>query len=208
VPVVAEGVRGLGPGRRAALVVSECQRGVLDPALAVFPGLAEEAGRRGILARIAALAAAARAAGHPVVHVHVAHRPDFAGLAVTHPLAARIVREGRMVAGTPEVEAMPAAAPAPADHVSSRHSGMGMWYGTDLDAHLRNRRVETVVLCGVSTNVALFAGALGAVDRGYGAVLVEDASAGATAAAHEWMVANTLGLLATLASTDAVLAAL
>ncbi len=197
-------VRGLDRGQRAALVISECQRGVLDPELAVFPGLAEECARRGALGRIADLAEAFRSAGLPVVHVHVAHRPGFAGLAVTNPIAARNVREHRMVEGDPQVEAMPEVAPQPGDLVSMRHSGLGMWYGTDLDSTLRNQRVETVVLTGVSTNIALFGGSLGAVDRGYQAVIPEDASAGASPESHAWMIGNTLPLLATITTTAAV----
>jgi nicotinamidase-related amidase len=201
-------IRGLGPDRRAALVIVECQRGVLDPDLAIFAGLAEQCAERGVLGRIAQLAAAFRASGQPVVHAHVAHRPDFGGAAITNPITARTRREGRMVAGTPEVEPMPEVAPRSGDYVSTRHSGLGLWYGTDVDATLRNLRVDTVVLAGVSTNLALFAGAVGAVDRGYQAVVVEDASAGATAEAHDWMVTNTLPLLATLATTDEVTGAL
>jgi nicotinamidase-related amidase len=190
------------------LLIVECQRGVLDPGLSIFPGLAGQCAERGILDRIATLAAAFRRADGPVVHAHVAHRPDFLGAAVTNPLTARTRREGRMVAGTAEVEPMPEVAPAPGDFVSSRHSGLGLWYGTDVDSTLRNLRVDTVVLAGVSTNIALFAGALGAVDRGYQAVIVTDASAGATAEAHDWMVTNTLPLIAALATTDEVIAAL
>ena len=72
---------------------------------------------------------------------------------------------------------MEGAVPEPSDYISPRQSGLGMWYGTNLDATLRNFRVETIVLSGVSTNIALFAGALGAVERGYKAVLAEDATA-------------------------------
>jgi nicotinamidase-related amidase len=197
-------IRGLGPEQRAALLIVECQRGVLDPELAIFAGLADQAAGRGILPRIAALAAGFRTAGLPVVHAHVAHRADFGGAAVTNPITARTARERRMVAGTPEVEPMPEVVPAPGDFVSTRHSGLGLWYGTDVDSTLRNLRVGTVVLTGVSTNLALFAG----VDRGYQAVIVEDASAGATADAHDWMVTNTLPLLAALAPAEAVAAAI
>src|SRR4051812_27472013 len=200
-------VRGLGPDRRAALVIVECQRGVLDPGLAIFAGLADQCAERAILPRIAALAAAFRSVGLPVMHAHVAHRPGFAGAAVTNPVTARSAREGRMVAGSPEVEPMPEVAPAPGDLVSARSSGLGLWYGTEVDSTLRNLRVETVVLAGVSTNLALFAAALGAVDRGYQAVIAEDAAAGATAEAHAWMVANTLPLVATVAAAAEVAAA-
>ena len=40
----------------AALVISECQRGVLDADVAVFPGIAQHAAERGVVDNIAALA--------------------------------------------------------------------------------------------------------------------------------------------------------
>jgi len=48
----------MGPGgpRAAALVISECQLGILDPAASVTPALAAQAAERGIVARIAGLA--------------------------------------------------------------------------------------------------------------------------------------------------------
>ena len=83
-----------------------------------------------------------------------------------------------------------------------------MWYGTNLDATLRSLRVETIVLSGVSTNIAMFGGALGAVDRGYKAVLAEDATAGAAADLHDWMITNTLPILATISTVDEIIAEL
>src|SRR5436190_4180096 len=164
-------VRGLDGGERPALVICECQRGVLEPSVAIFPGLAQQARERGMLDQIARLAAAFRTHDLPVVHAHVAHRPDFGGVVVNSMVTARSRKAESMRAGTPDVEPMEGAVPEPSDYVSLRRSGLGMWYGTDLDATLRNLGVATVVLSGVSTNLALFAGAIGAVDRGYRAVL-------------------------------------
>jgi len=198
-------VRGLDSGERPALVISECQRGVLDPAVAIFPGLAQQAQERGMLANIARLAAAFRTHDFPVVHVHVAHRPDFGGVVVNSMVTARSRKAESMRAGTPDVEPMEGLVPEPSDYVSARRSGLGMWYGTDLDATLRNLGVATVVLSGVSTNLALFAGAIGAVDRGYRAVLAEDASAGAAPELHEWMITNALPLVTTITSVDDII---
>jgi nicotinamidase-related amidase len=201
-------VRGLDDGQRAGLVISECQRGVLDASIAIFPGLAEQAADRGMLGNIDRLATAFRAAGHPVVHVHVAHRPDFGGVVPNSLVAVRARKANSMVAGTPAVEPMDGAVPTPGDYVSLRRAGIGMWYGTDLDATLRNLGVTTVVLCGVSTNLALFAGSMGAIDRGYSVVLPEDATAGAAPELHDWMVTNSLPLIATISNTDEVIAAI
>ena len=201
-------VRGLDAGQRPALVISECQRGVLDSSIAIFPGLAEQAAERGMLANIDRLARTFRDAALPVVHVHVAHRPDFGGVVPNSLVAVRARKAESMVAGTPAVEPMEGAVPAAGDYVSLRRAGIGMWYGTDLDATLRNLDVSTVVLCGVSTNIALFAGAMGAIDRGYFVVLPEDATAGAAPDLHEWMITNSLPLIATISSTDAVVDAI
>jgi len=201
-------VRGLDQGEHAALVVCECQRGVLDRSMAIFPGLAEQAEARGMLGNIDRLARAFRTAGLPVVHVHVAHRPDFGGVVANSMITARSLKLGSMRAGTAEVEPMEGAVPEPSDYVSLRQSGLGMWYGTNLDVTLRSLRIETIVLSGVSTNLALFAGAIGAVDRGYKAVLPEDATAGASPDLHDWMIANALPLLATISSVDEVVAGL
>jgi nicotinamidase-related amidase len=199
-------VRGLDGGQKPALVISECQRGVLDASIAIFPGLAQEAEARRTIANIARLASAFRATDFPVVHVHVAHRPDFGGVVPNSMVAARSFKARSMRAGTTDVEPMDGVVPEPSDYVSLRHSGLGMWYGTDLDATLRNLDVETIVFTGVSTNLALFAGAVGAVDRGYRAVLAEDASAGAAPDLHEWMVTNALPLVTTVSSVDEIIA--
>jgi nicotinamidase-related amidase len=201
-------VRGLDAGQRAALVISECQRGVLDPSIAIFPGLADQAAARDIVGKIERLAAAFRAAGFPVVHVHAAHREDFGGVVPNSLISARSKKMHTMVEGTPAVEPVEGAIPEPSDYVSGRIAGIGMWYGTSLDSTLRNNGVSTVVLCGVSTNLALFAGSVGAVDRGYSVVLPEDATAGATPEQHEWMVTNTLPLLAAMSTADEVIAAI
>jgi nicotinamidase-related amidase len=201
-------IRGLEPGRKPALVISECQRGILDADHTGLPQLVEQAERRGILPRIAALAERFRSLELPVVHVHIAHHPGMAGCVVTSPLMAMSARGGGMVEGTVAAEAMPEVEPQPGDLVSARRSGLAMWYGTDLDVMLRAERVDTLVMTGVSTNLALFGGSLGAVDRGYQVVIPEDCTAGGTAQTHDFQITNALPLLAAMTTSDAVVAAL
>ena len=93
----------MGPGgpQSAALVISECQMGILDPAASATPALAAQAAERGIVARIAELARAFRAAGLPVVHCHIAHRPDLAGVKPNSLLGALAIKNRTLIAGTP-----------------------------------------------------------------------------------------------------------
>jgi nicotinamidase-related amidase len=158
-----------------------------------------------MLANIARLASAFRVAGLPVAHALVAHRADLGGIVPNSLITARSLKAGGMRVGSAEAEPMEGVVPEPSDYISSRQSGLGMWYGTNLDSTLRNLRVETIVFSGVSTNIALFAGALGAVERGYMAVLAEDATAGAAAESHNWMITNALPLLATISSVDEII---
>src|ERR1700739_957226 len=147
----------MGPGgpQSAALVISECQRGILDLTASVTPALAAQAAERGIVARIAGLAEAFRAAGLPVVHCHIAHRPDLAGIKANSLLRSLAIKNRTLIAGTPDTLPPPELAPHPGDHVSRRATGLTAFYGTDLDASLRLRAGETIVLTGVSTDVAL-----------------------------------------------------
>lgn len=194
--------------QRAALVISECQRGIVDPESSMLPGLAEQVAARGVIQRIAALAQAFRDAGRPVVYCTIAHRPDGRGLVANSLVGAVAIKHRRMVAGTPDVELPAALAPQPGDFVSTRAAGVTAWYGTDLDALVRIERIEVLVLTGVSTDLAIPGLAMGAVDRGYYAVLAEDCTAGTTADSHAAMVGGTLSALCRVVPSESLLALL
>ena len=200
----------MGPGgpRSAALVISECQRGILDPAASVTPALAAQAAERGIVARIAELASAFRAAGLPVVHCHIAHRPDLAGVSPNSLLGALTIKNRTLIAGTPDTLPPAELAPHHDDHVSTRATGITAFYGTDLDATLRLRSVETIVLTGVSTDVAIPGLALEAVNRGYYVRIPADCVAGTSARSTEFMLNGLLPVIARITDAAAVLASL
>jgi nicotinamidase-related amidase len=200
----------MGPdgARSAALVISECQRGILDLAASPMPGLAAQAAERGIAGRIAGLASAFRAAGLPVVHCHIAHRPDLAGVRPNSLLGALAIKNRTLIAGSPEALPLPELEPHPGDHVSSRTTGITAFYGTDLDAVLRLRSVETIVLTGVSTDVAIPGLALEAVNRGYYVRIPADCVAGTSARSYEFMMSGLLPVIARVTDAAAVLASL
>lgn len=197
-------LRGLGPTDRPALLISECQRGVVEPGLSPFVTLAEQVEARGIVGKIGALAAAFRAAGLPVFHLHVAHRADCADVPLTNVILARSVKQGRMRIGTPDVESVPALEVMPGDVLHARGFSLVSFHGTDLDQQLRNRGVTTLVLCGVSSNVAVSGTALCGSDLGYQVLVPEDCIAGATAESHAFMVQQSLPLYSTLTTGAAV----
>ncbi len=69
--------------------------------------------------------------------------------------------------------------------------------GTDLDPLLRNLGIRTIVVVGVSVNVAVTNLVMDAVNAGYRVVLPVDAVAGTPPSYADAVVANTLRLLAT-----------
>ena len=92
----------------------------------------------------------------------------------------------------------------PTDLLSDRMHGMAPFTGTDLDALLRGFGVETVVLSGISTNIALPGAATEAVALGYNVVLAEDCTAGGTPESHEAQLRLHLPLLATISDSRAI----
>ena len=188
---------------RTAIVTQECQGAVIGPH-AGLAALAEEA-RRVALPNIVRLLPAARAAGVHVVHCLVQRRPD--GLGSNHN--AKIFAVGRgevhIVPGTPGAALLPELGPEPTDLVLSRWHGVGPMGGTDLDAVLRNLDVSTVVVVGVSLNIAIPNLVMDAVNAAYRVIVPHDAVAGIPADYGAAMIANTLSLLATITSTDDLL---
>ncbi|WP_435240824.1 cysteine hydrolase [Streptomyces cucumeris] len=196
-----------GPLRPAhcALLTVECQRGVVGPDSAL-PELAAAARESGALGRVARLVSAAHDTGVPVLHAVAARRADGRGASRN----ARLFRAAerlpvQQLAGS---EAVRIAEPIPVadqDFVVRRLHGLSPIAGTEVDALLRNLGCRTLVICGVSANVAIPNAVFDAVNLGYTAVVPEDAIAGVPASYTPAMVRNTLSLVAAVTTTDEVI---
>jgi len=102
----------------------------------------------------------------------------------TSPLFGGAHESGALAIGTPGTAFHPDIRADCADLVVIKPR-VSAFYGTDLEAALRVRRVERVVLGGVSTAWAVQAAARDAHDRDYQVVVVEDLCSAATEAEHE-----------------------
>lgn len=186
-----------------AIVTQELQGAVVGPN-AGLAALATEA-RREALPNIARLLPAARIAGVRVVHCLVQRRPD--GLGSNHN--AKLFALGRsdvnVAPGSPGASLLPEFGPAPTDLVLQRWHGLGPMGGTDLDAVLRNLGVTAIVAVGVSLNVAIPNLVMDAVNAAYRVVLPRDAVAGIPTDYGNAVIDNTLSLLATVTTTDALI---
>jgi nicotinamidase-related amidase len=84
----------------------------------------------------------------------------------------------------------------------------GAFYGTDLDLQLRRRKIETIVLCGISTNIGVESTARFAYEYGYQQIFVEDAMSSRSAEEHNFTIKITFPRLGRIRSTEDVLASL
>lgn len=198
-PTLAELVAPPG----VAVVTSECQQGVLgDPA--IFPELAAAA-RPDMVANVVRLVGAARQAGVAVVHALAVRRADGRGASANARLFAVAARAPvALEPGSDAAALLPELAGDPRDLVSTRGHGLGPMGGTDLDAMLRHLGVHTLVVTGVSVNVAVTNLVMDAVNLGYRVVLPRDAVAGVPRAYADAVVDHTLALLATVTTTAEV----
>ncbi|XUL86731.1 cysteine hydrolase [Streptomyces galilaeus] len=191
-----------------ALLTVECQQGVVGPDSAL-PELALAARSSGALANVARLVAAAHESGVQVIHALAERRPD--GRGANHN--ARLFRAAerlpvQQLVGTAAVRVAPPIEVAEEDFVVRRLHGLSPIQGTEVDALLRNLGCRTLIVTGVSANVAIPNAVFDAVNRGYTVVVPKDAIAGVPSEYTPAMIRNTLALVATVATTDEVLGCL
>lgn len=204
-------MRALEAGRKAALVTVECQNSQTNPVSggpANHAALAEASRQREIIAHIAALAAACRELGLPVIHNRVVHRPDWLGTGVNSRLLGANRKHHKLIVGTPDVELNPGLGIAETDFVIDRLTGLTPFHGTSLDQTLRNCRIDTIIVCGVSTNLGIPGAVIEAVNHGYWVVVAEDCTAGTSPEAHQYMMTSLIPILADIAPSTEIAAEL
>ncbi|WP_326592449.1 cysteine hydrolase [Streptomyces sp. NBC_01294] len=194
----------LDPATTALLTV-ECQNGVVGEESAL-PELAKEARDSGMLGRVAALVDAARGAGVQVLHAVAERRPDGLGANSN----ARLFRAAgrlpvRQLTGSRAVEVAAPIVVAERDMVVRRLHGLSPMAGTDLDALLRNLGIRTLVVTGVSSNIAIPNTVFDAVNLGYQVVVPADAIAGVPASCTAEVIRNSLALVAAITTAEDLL---
>ena len=199
-------LRDLVDPSHTALVLQEVQNGVVGPASAL-PALAQAAADVGLVDNCARLAAAARANGVPVFHCTAETRDDMKGANRNARLFAGVKKSPVRLSPGSDAVAVPAEIGVdPGDVLLPRFHGLGPMTGTQLDPMLRNLGVTTIVGVGVSLNIGMTNLAFDAVNRGYQIVLPRDAVAGVPADYAHAVLDHTLHLVATLTTTDDVVA--
>ena len=115
-----------------------------------------------------------------------------------------------LIRGEAGHDIVPALAPLPGEPVLDK-PGKGAFFQTDLDLMLRNRNVETLLVCGVTTEVCVHTTVREANDRGYRCVVLSDGCASYFPEFHEMglkMIRAQGGIFGWVSDSAAVLKAM
>ncbi len=183
---------------RSALVLVDIQNGTLAMPLAPYD-------KAGLVAASARLGTAFADSGALIATVNIAFSTDGAdrlSQPVDQPL---MVPEGGFPEGwaelAPEIAALPAA-------VSVTKRQWSAFHGTELDLQLRRRRIDTVVIAGIATNLGVESTARDAWQLGYAVIVAEDACTSIGDDMHEFAVTVTLPRVSRVRKVTDIAAAL
>lgn len=191
---------------RTALVNVHWQQDIVTAHGAFAPFFAESVQRHGVIDRTRTLVDAAREAGVPVIWARAAFQPGYPELVMNTGLSHAIKELNALAEGSPGAQIIDELTPLDSEPVVS-HPGTSAFPVTPLDPILRRLGIDTVLFTGVATNVTVEGTARDAVNLGYRAVIVSDACAAATDAAHDATL-ETFSLLGQTATVDEIQAAL
>jgi nicotinamidase-related amidase len=197
-------LRELMQPKHAALLIQEMQNGVVGPD-SELPALAEAGAEIGLIEHVARVAAAARKASVPVIHCTADSLPGGFGSNRNARLFAAARRAGtESIPQSEFARPVPELGPEPSDLVLPRYHGLSPLSGTHLDQLLRNAGVTTLVVVGVSLNIAIPNLVFDAVNLSYQVVLVSDAAVAIPVEYGEEIIRNSLSLVATIATSDEI----
>lgn len=192
-----------------ALLLSEVQRSVIGDQ-AKLGALAEAAREAGVIPNSARLATTARQYGAAVIHCLASTNPKRFG---ANKNARLFLGAAKRAAASDAPEYDPAGdTPCPevwqdGDVIALREHGLSPMADSQLDLRLRNAGISTVIIAGVSLNVAILNLAMNAVNSGYQVIVASDAVAGFPTEYAAPVMANTLSAITTLASTEDIISA-
>jgi biuret amidohydrolase len=169
---------------RGALIIIDMQRDFLEPG-GFGAALGNDVSRlKAAVAPCRAVLAAARAAGMLIIHTREGHLPD---LSDAPPLKVargdpkmRIGAPGPMgrilIRGEPGHDIIPELYPAIGEMIIDK-PGKGAFYRTEFEIELKRRGIETLFVCGVTTEVCVNTTVREANDRGFRCIVLGDCCA-------------------------------
>jgi gluconolactonase len=172
---------------RTALIIQDLQNDIImEGGAFADSGAPGHAASQNVVENVKGVAAAARAAGVPVIHIHYIVEAGAPGLKLNAPLFQGVKEANALVRGTWGAAPVPGLEPQQGDLVVEK-TRMNGFYNTILDNLLRGFGTETLVITGAWTNMSIEHTARHAADAGYEVVVV---SVGTSTVSDEWQNAG------------------
>lgn len=181
---------------KTAIVVIDLQKGI-----ASLP--AEPNTSKVVIENTAKILAEVRKNNMPVFLVHVTPSPDMKDF--LRPVSETSFSMSNFDPSWSEY--VPELNVQPTDFLITKHQ-WGAFYGTELDLQLRRRKIETIILCGISTNIGVESTARFAYEYGFNQIFVEDAMAARSKDEHTLSLKYIFPRLGLIKNTDEVITAL
>ena len=194
------------------MLVIELQNDLCARARAEKRGLSGALARavrdQGVLKKLAPVLDACRARAVPVIYLTKERHPAIPPPGNGPSIYRRAGSEPSLVHGTWGAQVVDEIKPQEGDLVLPRFTSIDPSYGTELWAICESLRLDTLVLAGISTTLAVEGTARAAANRGYRVLVIEDCCASVPDEWHEFSVTNVLPLIAEVCSSDDVRVAL
>ena len=125
----------------------------------------------------ARLITAAREARVPIIFTRYVLRPDYSdGGVIIHELSPHLKDAEALIEGSRDVEVIDALQPDDADHVIDKNRPSA-FYASEFEATLKKLGIESLIVCGVTTNCCVETTVRDASQRDYKTFVVSDAVA-------------------------------
>lgn len=147
----------------------------------------------------------ARAAGVPIVYTRYVYRPDYAdgGVLVKYLLPA-LGEANHLAANTDDIEVVEELFPQDGDFVVDKNRPSA-FYATGLEPVLNGLDVDSLIVCGVTTNCCVETTVRDASQRDYKTFVVSDATGELEKERHDFAINTMAFLFAECLSVDEVL---
>jgi len=181
---------------KTALVVIDLQKGIIGrPTQPYDP--------QTVVANAVRIADAFRKNRMPVFLVRVATSPDGGDRLNPIVTSENPWANAKMPDGWSDI--VPELGPQENDFVITKKQ-WGAFYDTGLDLQLRRRKIDTIVLCGISTNIGVESTARFAYEYGYQQIFAEDAMSAQSIAQHTHTIQVIFPRIGRVHSTEDILA--
>ena len=160
--------------RRAALIIQDLQNDIIiEGGAFADSGAPAHATSQNVVENVKTLAAAARSAGMPVIHIHYIVEAGAAGLKLNAPLFQGVKDADALVRGSWGAAPVDGLEPQEGDFVVEKMR-MNGFYATTLETLLRGLGADTIVISGAWTNMSIEHTARHGADAGFEVVVVSD----------------------------------